>query len=236
MGQFVRLEVEGGVGVVRIDRPPANAIDLETAEALLAAVDTASRSSAAVIVGRDRFFSAGVDLRAVPTYTPDQQLRMVALIDQLIGRLYACERPLVGAVNGHALGGGLIVALCCDWRVGTDDPAARFGLPEVRVGIPFPPMPMAVVRSELSRSAARRLALRGAPIGASEALALGVLDEVVPSDRVLDRALEVARELGSLPPEAFRRTKRELRGRAADGDGWLVDDVAGAEAAALRPR
>ena len=67
-----------------------------------------SRSSAAVIVGRERFFSAGVDLRAVPTYTPDQQLRMVALIDELIGRLYACERPLVGAVNGHALGGGLI--------------------------------------------------------------------------------------------------------------------------------
>lgn len=217
----VTVETSGPVAVVRFDRPPANAIDLDTAEALLAAVEVASRSSAAVIVGRERFFSAGVDLRAVPTYGRDQQLRMVALIDELIGRLHAFERPLVGAVNGHALGGGLIVALCCDWRVGTDDPGARFGLPEVQVGIPFPPEPMRVVRTELSRSAARRLALRATPIGAAEALALGVLDELQPPERVLDRALEVARELGALPAEAFRRTKRELRGHAPDRDGWL---------------
>jgi enoyl-CoA hydratase len=121
---------------------------------------------------------------------------------------------VVAAVTGHAIAGGLVLALCADYRVGSAE--GRYGLTEVQVAVPYPQAAIAVVRAELAPPAARLLALGGRLIGAREAERLGVLDEVTAPDRVLDRSLEVAAELAALSAETYVRTKLDLRGAVID--------------------
>jgi enoyl-CoA hydratase/carnithine racemase len=134
----------------------------------------------------------------------------------LFARWYSLARPLVTAVNGHAVAGGMVLALCGDVRVGPT--SGRFGLTEVRAGIPFPSAAMAVVRGELGPSALRRMVLRAELFDAANALALGCFDEITSDDAVLTRALEVADELASLPPRSFEAAKARVRAGAFDRD------------------
>jgi enoyl-CoA hydratase len=210
----VHLERDGRVTLLRIDRPPANAVDLAFAAELLDVLHALQSEpwGAVVLAGGPRFFSAGIDVKLVVTYTEAQRQQMVEAVEALVGGWYHEPRPVVTAVTGHAAGGGLILAMCGDHRVCADDPAVKLSLPEVRIGIPFPTAPMEVVRRELSPAAARRLALIGETIGPQEALRLGVVDELVPPDQVVPRAVAVARDLAVMPPDAWRKTKAALRG------------------------
>lgn len=248
MPPFVTIEERGDVAVVRIDRPPANALNLVLLEEGRAAVDSlaAAEPGAAVIVGRERFFSAGVDLKAVPGLDADGQRSMVEGINRLFLGWYGFPRPLVCAVNGHAIAGGLILALCGDYRVGSEG-AGKLGLTELRAGIPYPAAAMAIVRAELAAPAVRVLALRAELVEAGPAaVELGLLDELVAGDSVLDRAIEVASSFALLPRSAYSRVKRQLRGETVaalqdvvDADPmlgeWLGDESAAAAAAILRP-
>jgi len=225
--EHVRVERRGDVAVVRIDRPPANALDLELLEeghAVLAEL-RADEPGAVVLTGRDGFFSAGVDLKLAPTLGAEAQRGMVAGINRLFAGWYEFPRPVVCAVNGHAIAGGLILALCGDHRVGAR--AGRYGLTELAVGVPYPVVALAVVRAELTAPAARRLALGAQLVGPEEAFELGIFDEVVEPDAVLARALEVAEAMARLPAEAYAAAKAGLRGPLPDASadpllaGWL---------------
>jgi enoyl-CoA hydratase len=245
-GEHVTVEAHGDLAVVRIDRPPANALDLQLLEEGRAALTEleASAPGAVVIVGRDGFFSAGVDLKLAPRLDADGQRAMVEGINRLFAGWYGFPRPVVCAVNGHAIAGGLILALCGDYRVGPAE--GRFGLTELRVGIPYPAAAMAVVRAELSPPAARRLALEAQLVGPERALELGILDELAASGEVLTRALEVAVALAALPGDAYSTVKRQLRGatiaalrdtvdRHSDpmAGAWLSEETAHAASRAL---
>jgi enoyl-CoA hydratase len=233
--------------LVRIDHPPANALDpglLSEGLAVLARVDE-DDPPAVVLTGTGRFFSGGADLRVVPALSATAQAEMARDINRLFAGWYTLARPLVTAVNGHAVAGGLILALCGDYRIGPR--IGRFGLTEVRVGIPYPSVAWAVVTRELSPPAVRRLALRAELVDSSRALEEGVFDEVVDDDEVLDRALDVARELAALPPRTYELTKRRLRGDMSDaGDrafggaaraGWATEEARSyAESYLDRPR
>jgi enoyl-CoA hydratase len=249
MPGFVTIEERGDVALVRIDRPPANALDIGLLEEGRAVGEqlAASEPGAVVIVGRDGFFSAGLDLKAVPGLDADGQRAMVDGINRLFLGWYGFPRPVVCAVNGHAIAGGLILALCGDYRVGCG--VGKLGLTELRVGLPYPAAAMAVVRAELAPPAVRVLALRAELVEASDpaAVSLGLLDEVVAPEAVLERSLKVAAGLASLPRRAYAAVKRQLRGDAVaaltaivDGGSdpisaeWLDDDSAGAAAAVLR--
>ncbi len=213
MSVAVEIERSGPVAILRLCRPPANAMNLglaEEAAAAFAALERDDGVGALVVTGSERFFSAGIDLKEVPGYGPDEQRRLVALVNRVFFLLYGFGRPVVAAVNGHALGGGFILALAADYRVGTTGPF-KLGLREVRAGISFPICALEVVRGELGAGAARRLALTARDLDPQGALAEGALDELVPPDRVLARALEVAAELAALPVTAYVRTKRDLR-------------------------
>jgi len=126
---------------------------------------------------------------------------------------YGLPCPVIGAITGHAIAGGLVLALCCDLRVASL--AGRYGLTEVKVGVPYPQAAIGVVAAELAPHSARALALGNQLIGAAECLRLGVFDELAEPDRVLPRALELAAELAAFPPEVYARTKRELRHAAS---------------------
>ena len=205
-------ELAGGILALDIDRPPANALDLELLRELGDALEAAAASppSALVIAGRPGCFSAGFDLKAAPTYGPRQRREAVRAINRMAIAAYGARCPVVAAVTGHAIAGGLVLALCADYRVGSEE--GRYGLTEVQVGVPYPQAAIAVVRAELTPPAARTLALSGRLIGAEEAGRLGLLDEVTPRDRVLDRALEVAAEFAGLEAATYVRTKLDLRG------------------------
>lgn len=169
-----------------------------------------SGPGAVVITGREHFFSAGMDLKSAPTLTTGEQRHTVDAINRLFTGWYAFPRPVVAAVNGHAIAGGLILALCADRRICATE--GKLGLTELRAGIPYPVAAISVVRAELAPRAARQLALGAALIDPAEALALGVVDELRPFAEVVPRAVEVATELASLPSGTYTVVKRQLRG------------------------
>jgi enoyl-CoA hydratase len=229
--EHVRIdEHDDGVVVLAIDRPPANAMDVTLLGEIVAAVAqvAADAPRALVLAGRPGVFSAGADLKAVPAYGPAQQREMVDGINEMALGVYELEFPVVGAITGHAIAGGLVLALCSDIRVASS--SGRYGLTEVKVGVPYPQAAIGVVRAELAPQAARVLALGSELTDAGECERLGVFDEVLAPDDVLDRSLHVAARLAALAPEVYARTKRDLRGLA------LAQMRAGCEADPLLER
>lgn len=247
--KHVVIERDGRVAVVRLDRPPANAVDLDFAQQLEAAFEALLRDDnlgAVVLTGSGSFFSAGLDLKLVPTYGAEQQRSMVATINRVLAKLYGCAIPVVAAVNGHAIAGGLVLMLACDYRVGTNT-ACKLGVTEARAGIPFPAVAMAILRAELAPAVARVLTLRSDNVGPETALARGVLDELQAPERVLPAAVEIARDMAGIPRRAYATIKRQLRAETiavieqivAAGsdpllDSWLSAETSGAAAALLR--
>jgi enoyl-CoA hydratase len=163
-----------------------------------------------VLAGRPGFFSAGLDLKAVPGYGPPEQRRLVDGINRMALGAYGLPCPVACAITGHAIAGGFVLAVCGDHRVAATE--GRYGLTEVKVGVPYPQAAIGVVRAELTAPAARVLVLGNRLVDAAECVRLGAFDEAVAPDLVLDRAVEVARELGELPADVYARTKAELRG------------------------
>ena len=190
----------------------------------------ADEPAAVVLTGREGFFSAGADLKLAPTLDAEAQAGMVDGINRMAAGWYGLPRPVVCAVNGHAIAGGMVLALCGDHRVGGPD--GRFGLTEVRAGIPYPAAAIAVVRAELSPPVARELVLRGELLDAQGALRRGLLDELVEQDAVLERALAVAAELAALPAKTYAFVKAQLRAPVIEAARQLlergVDPLAGA--------
>jgi enoyl-CoA hydratase len=196
---------------------------------------------AVVLTGREGFFSAGADLKIAPNLDAEGQRAMVEGINNIFAGWYRFPRPVVAAVNGHAIAGGLILALCADYRVGSTE--GRYGVTELKAGLPYPAVAMAVVRAELHGPAARRLVLGADLVDAKEALEAGAFDEVAEPDDVLHRATEVARSLSLLPTEAYAKVKDQLRGPAlaaalAEPDplleGWAGREAADAASSILR--
>jgi enoyl-CoA hydratase len=168
--------------------------------------------SSLVITGDGKCFGAGVDTKAVREYGPAERAEMVSTINALLSSIYALPIPVVAAVNGHALGGALVVALACDLRIGVAGPA-KLGLPEVAAGVPFPAVPMRIVQAELVPAVARMLCLANVVLSPREALERGVLDELCDGPAALvPRAEQAARELAALPSYAV--VKHQLRAPA----------------------
>jgi enoyl-CoA hydratase len=211
MGHLSIAEHEG-VAVLTLDRPPANAMDLAVLDELVAAVGRLTQDvpPALVLAGREGFFSAGADLKAVPGYGPAEQRRMVDAINQMALGFYGLPCPVVCAITGHAIAGGMVLALCGDHRVASTE--GRYGLTEVKVGVPYPQAAIGVVQAELGASAARVLALGNRLVDAAECVRLGAFDEALAPGDVLERALSVAQELAAMPAQVYARTKAELRG------------------------
>jgi enoyl-CoA hydratase len=214
--ETIKIEVIDSIALLRMDRPPANAIDLEMAaefETTLASIESRDEIHAVVITGDGNCFSAGLDLKLVPAYDRAQQQEMVMRVNRLFGRLYALQRPTIAAVNGHAIAGGVILTLACDYRIGAEGDY-KLGLAEIRVGVPFPVAAITIVQSELTKPVARKMVLTGRNSSPSEALAFGVLDELHSPEALMPRAMEVAHEMAALPRDHYRRTKKQLRAEA----------------------
>jgi enoyl-CoA hydratase len=207
-------ERDDGVVLLAVDRPPVNAMDVTLLHELVATVArvAAEGPRALVLAGRPGCFSAGADLKAVPGYGPAEQREMVSGINAMALGVYGLPFPVIGAITGHAIAGGMVLALCADIRVASLD--GRYGLSEVQVGVPYPQAAIGVVSAELTPQAARVLALGSELTDARECERLGVFDEVLDGEDVLSRSLHLAERMARMPPEVYARTKRDLRSAA----------------------
>ena len=201
--------------LISIERPPVNALDLDAIAELKQAFATAAREmpqGGVVLTGGGDVFSAGVDTRAFASYSGEQRQAMVQAITHMVAQLLAIPVPVVAAVNGHALGGGFVLMLGCDYRMGVDREAARLGMTEAQAGIPFPIGPLEVIRHELSPELLRRMTLTSAVLGMHE-LQARVIDELCAVEDLRSKSLAKAKSLAAQP--AFRTVKQQIRGGLA---------------------
>lgn len=214
---MIHRERQDEVTVLRIEHGKANALDTELLEELVQALEEVEAdrdpggAAAVVLTGSGSIFSAGVDLFRVLDGGADYLAGFLPTISLALERLFAFPRPVVAAVNGHAVAGGAILAAACDLRLAAAG-SRRIGVPELLVGVPFPAAALEILRFAVPREQVQPLVYGGSTYPPEEALARGLLDEVVsPPERLLPRALEAARELAVLPRESFRLTKAQLR-------------------------
>jgi enoyl-CoA hydratase len=209
---MVHVEIVPPVRWLRMASGKVQALDLELAGELTAALDRAVSDGAPplVITGTGTSFSAGVDLFRVVNEGADYVRRFLPALAATIRQLFAYPGPVVSAINGHAVAGGALLAWCADLRVMADG-KGRIGVPELRVGVPFPAAALEVLRFATGGRGMQELAYVGRTLSAHEALAASLIDEVVPADSLNDRAAAAAASLASIPPESFRLTKRALR-------------------------
>jgi len=218
--EFVRLEVDGGIGTIRLDRPPVNAQNKQVQDEIRAAADEAAQRadiSAVIVYGGQKSFAGGADIKEMSELS---YAEMAARADRLSASFTAVAeipKPTVAAVTGYALGGGLELALCCDRRVIGDN--AKLGQPEILLGI----IPGAGGTQRLARlvgpAKAKDLVFSGRYVLADEALTIGLADEVVAPDDVYSAARGWAGQLVNGPARALAAAKAAI-------DGGLNGDLA----------
>jgi enoyl-CoA hydratase len=209
------LHQDGSAGILtlRLDHGKANALDRELLESLSAALERLEGDAslkAAVLTGSGSIFCAGVDLHRVVEGGAAYARAFVPLLGTTFHRLFACGKPVVAAVNGHAIAGGCVLAAACDYRLMARGPGT-IGVPELRVGVPFPLIAIEILRFATSTAHLQELVYQGTTYTTDAAYERGLVDELVEPDVVVDRAREVAQRLAGEPAARFRLTKRQLR-------------------------
>lgn len=218
-----------GIVTLRLAHGKASALDVELVEALARAMAEVAADDAArvvILTGTGSIFSAGVDLYRVVDGGREYAERMYRALTAMIIDLFAFPKPLVVAVNGHAIAGGCIFTLAGDYRIMAAG-NGRIGIPELLVGVPFPPSVIETIRFALPPQHLQMLVYTGRTVTADDALRYGIVDEVVDAATLPARAEEMAAHFASLPPRAFALAKRQLRDRAlahAKGFSHELDD------------
>jgi enoyl-CoA hydratase len=218
VGEFVNLQVDDGIGTIRLDRPPVNAINHQLHRELrVAATEATERADvhAVIVYGGPRAFAGGADIKEMAELSYAQATAFAGPLSESLSAVAAIPKPTVAAITGYALGGGLELALCCDRRISGDN--AKLGQPEILLGI----IPGAGGTQRLSRlvgpAKAKDLIYTGRYLKAAEACALGLVDEVVAADDVYTSAQSWARQFVGGPLLAYAAAKAAIDG-GLDGD------------------
>ncbi|MDG4824821.1 enoyl-CoA hydratase/isomerase family protein [Asanoa sp. WMMD1127] len=219
---MISVEERGAVSVVRIENGPVNVLDLETLRELTSTLAGLERAPALVVTGAGRAFSAGVDLKRLveggETYTREFLLALGGVFQAVFDH----PRPLVAAVNGHAIAGGCVIAAGCDYRFMS---AGTIGVTELLVGVPFPGAALEAIRFVLGPRTAS-LVLTGRTLAPADAQAVGLVDEVVAPADLLDAAVARAEAFAAIPAASFTMTKVALRADASRlMAGGSIDEI-----------
>jgi methylglutaconyl-CoA hydratase len=212
------LDITGGIATVTLDRPEKrNAISTAMISELQSALDEIERSHARVgiITGAGKAFSAGMDLEmlaAIAQQSPAENQEDSRRMAKMFRRIWSFTRPLIAAVNGAALAGGCGIATLCDFTLAVPD--AKFGYTEVRIGF-LPAIVSVFLIRQIGEKKTRDLLLTGRIIESPEAKEMGLINEIVPADKLLDRAKELAEVLIAASPASLSRAKRLMTSAAA---------------------
>lgn len=217
-------EDRDGIRILRLAHGKVSAMDIELGEALVAELKAAEDTPvrAVVLTGSGSSFSAGVDLFRVIKDGPAYGARFLPVLDTMLRDALAFPKPLVAAVNGHAIAGGCILAAACDHRIMSDG-NGRIGIPELAVGVPFPALPLQIMSARVSGPALRDLVFTGRVVQVDEALTLGLVDEKCAAGTLLDRAVATAQRLLAIPASTFALTKEAFVTPILDRTRELAD-------------
>ena len=207
---MIRCDDHDGIVVLRIEHGKANVLDLELCNAIVESFDGAGEARAVVLTGAGRIFSAGVDLFRVVEEGRSYIEAFLPAMCRAFERVFAHPAPVVAAANGHAIAGGCLLVAAADQRLMAEG-SARIGIPELQVGVPFPPAALEIMRFSTPPQHFQTVVYRAETYEPPAARALGLLDEIVDPGALLDRALAVAGRLASVRAETFAITKREVR-------------------------
>jgi enoyl-CoA hydratase len=215
LSTMIELTEHDGIATIRLKHGKANALDLELLRALSDALQDLERHAvrALILTGSGSIFSAGVDLPRLLAAGNAYTRQFLPVLSDAFRHLFAFERPAVAAINGHAIAGGCVLAAACDYRLMARG-NGTIGVPELRVGVPFPLVAIEILRFATSTSHLQELVFRGTTYGVEEARERGLVDEVVEPADLLRRARAVAESFASEPAARFLLTKRQLRGPA----------------------
>jgi len=207
----VNLEVSEGVGTIRLDRPPMNALDVATQDRLKELAEEATRREdvrAVIVYGGEKVFAAGADIKEMQNMDHAAMVLRSRALQESFTAVARIPKPVVAAVTGYALGGGCELALCADFRIAAEN--AKLGQPEILLGL----IPGAGGTQRLARligpSKAKDLIFTGRMVKADEALTFGLVDRVVPADEVYAAAHEWAAKLAQGPAIALRAAKESI--------------------------
>ena len=207
---MIHREDHDGLAVLRIEHGKANILDLELCNAVVKAFEDADEARAVVLTGTGKIFSAGVDLFRVLEGGTSYIDAFVPAMCRAFERIFVHPAPVVAAANGHAIAGGCLLVAAADQRLMAEG-TARIGIPELQVGVPFPPIALEIMRFATSPQHFQTIVYGADTHEPPTALALGLIDEVVEPDNLLDRSLARAERLASAHRESFAITKREIR-------------------------
>jgi enoyl-CoA hydratase/carnithine racemase len=221
VGEFVNLQVKDGIGVIRLERPPMNALNAQVQEELRAAARQATTDDgvfAVIVYGGPKVFAAGADIKEMADMSYVQMAARAGALSSAFDAVARIPKPVVAAITGYALGGGCELALACDWRVVATD--AKLGQPEIKLGV----IPGAGGTQRLARligpARAKDLVFSGRMVDAQEALAIGLADRIAAPEEVYDVALALVQPYVNGPSQALRAAKAAI-------DGGLDRDMAG---------
>ena len=204
-------ELNDGILTSTLAHGKANALDLELCQAAQREFERAAESNdvrAVVLTGTGSIFSAGVDLPRLISDGRNYVQSFVESLDAMLRTLFLFPKPVIAAINGHAIAGGAIMAFACDYRLMS---GGRIGVPEALVGVPFPPIALEVVRFAVPRQHLQSMLYLCWTIECDEAKSRGIIDEVVTADDLLIRSRMIARQFADIAPDAFRLTKLQIR-------------------------
>ena len=209
---MLEVEQRGTISIVHMTHGKANVLDVAFCDALTARLEAAHHVStqALVLTGQGHIFSAGVDLLRVLEGGPTYLAAFLPALRRLFATLFCYPKPVVAAINGHAIAGGCVLACAADARLMAQE-VGRIGMPEVRVGVPFPAIALEIVRSVLAPPVFPAVLYEGATFAPADALARGLVDTLVASDTLLAQAVAAAETLAALPPPVFALTKQQVR-------------------------
>ena len=207
---MVTFTLTDNVAVLAMDDGKANVLNGPSLASLEAALDQAEPASAIVLTGRAGFFTGGLDLKTLPTLPQPELREVLQAFFRVTLRLVSSPVPVVAAVSGHAMAGGVVMSLGCDYAIGARGPY-RMGLNEVAIGVELPPFVMELARARVQPQSLFRALAHGEVFSMEDCLKVGYLDELVEPTELAAASLAKARALGSLHKRAYRDAKTYLR-------------------------
>ena len=221
---MIERQDHDGIRVLRLAHGKVSAMDIELGEALIAELKAAADDPVrgVVVTGTGSSFSAGVDLFRLIKDGPDYGKRFLPVLDTMLRDALTFPKPLVAAVNGHAIAGGCILTAACDRRIMAEG-NGRIGVPELVVGVPFPALPLQIVAARIADATFRNLVLTGRTVQVDEAVSLGLIDEKCLPEQLIDRAVSAANQLAAIPAGAFALTKEAFTTLILDRAACLSD-------------
>src|SRR5690242_12312811 len=227
---MLKSTTESGITTIQLAHGKASALDVELVKALDDAVRAAERDDATravILTGTGKIFCAGVDLfRVVKEGAPYAEQFLPALSAMFL-RLFSFPKPVVAAVNGHAIAGGCVITCTADYRLMANG-TGTIGVPELKVGVPFPLVAIEILRFAVTSGHLQELVFVGRTCAPAAAAQHRLIDEVVEGAELLDRARAVAERLATEPMARFRVTKQQLRRPVLDAIARHDDETSGA--------